>query len=225
MGKSVGIRRIGRQQLVKEAKKKKKKTLTRVVKGAGLGDVEVRASSLPCAGRGLFAATDFAQGALLPGPYQGRRLSRTQLQRLRDFSYCMMIPGKSSACAAIDAKTCLRKTNPLAFVNGAKTRDQSKLINVKMLHRGGEVYFKTTRCVRSGSEFIVDYGKSYWEGLEHNCRLDTLRKNLRVARKEMASASNGPLALQRKRKQALQQACDDWYDYINDVDTDSEEDK
>lgn len=177
-------------------------------------------SSLPGAGLGLFAARDFPRGGVrLPGgPYKGRLLTHAQLARLRDFSYCMLLPGGNPKAAALDAKAC-RRHNPLRYVNGAKTAQQARRVNVKMsCRRGGEVHFHTIRPVRAGTEFIVDYGASYWVGMEHNARLAELQKAVREARARVQAAASP------QRRAALRAARDALEDFVeNDGDEEEEE--
>mmetsp|Transcript_137609 Transcript_137609/g.252408 ORF Transcript_137609/g.252408 Transcript_137609/m.252408 type:complete len:219 (-) Transcript_137609:52-708(-) len=192
-----------------------KRRLTAIRK-ATIKDVTVRTSLLPGAGQGLFATRDLEAHTLLPEPYKGKKLLQAQFERVRDFSYCMILPhrGKSvSKFVAIDSKAC-RSGNPLRYVNGAKTREQAKNVNVRMVCRNGEVYFETTRPVRNGKEFLVDYGPNYWEGLEHNTRLAALQKAIRTARAKLAAATTA--ASQQRGRQELQAARDRLEDFVED---------
>merc|ERR1711874_45961 len=78
--------------------------------------------------------------------------------------------------------------NPLRYVNGAKTSQQRKSINCKMHNSGGKVYYCTTKAVKQGEEFLVDYGKHYWEGLLYNTRLGEIRARQNAIKSELRKA-------------------------------------
>merc|ERR1712118_482407 len=92
---------------------------------------------------------------------------------------------------------------------GAKTKQQLRRVNVKMVLKRGEVYFATTRAVRCGTEFLLDYGKSYWDGIEHNNRVAALQKAVRVARQRLASARGASAAAANHAAMELEAARDD----------------
>ena len=124
-------------------------------------DVEVRTSTVPAAGKGLFAVRDFPKGTLLPAPYKGKRLTLEQFKRLRDFRWCFEV--KEGKTWAVDGKA-LKRGNPLRWVNGARTPAQRRQVNVAGLKlEDGEAWYATTRPVKAGSEFWIDYGPGYWQ--------------------------------------------------------------
>eukprot|EP00931_Biecheleriopsis_adriatica_P109100 TRINITY_DN8335_c0_g1_i3.p1 TRINITY_DN8335_c0_g1~~TRINITY_DN8335_c0_g1_i3.p1 ORF type:complete len:208 (+),score=33.49 TRINITY_DN8335_c0_g1_i3:84-707(+) len=175
-------------------------------------EVKVRQSRFKGAGLGLFASNDVQTGVRLPGPYRGRLLGREQLNRLRDCSYCVMLPGSNENAAAIDAKSC-RRGNLLRYVNGAMTALQRRLINVKIIWRCREVHFVTIKPVRSGAEFVVDYGANYWRGLKHNARLDELQAKIREARRAVLTARGGGSATKAQRR--LEEAQEELQDFLD----------
>ncbi|CAE8618552.1 unnamed protein product [Polarella glacialis] len=173
--------------------------------------VQVKPSRLPGAGKGLFAAEDLPAGVCLPGPYRGKLLGMEQLSRLRDFSYCVLLPGSNPKEAALDAKAW-RRGNLLRYCNGAKTASQRRSINVKITWQRREVHFVTTKAVRCGSEFLVDYGASYWRGLAHNTQLDELQRDVREARKKLLAATSAAAGSRAERQ--LQEAKETLEDFV-----------
>ena len=121
--------------------------------------LDVRASRIRGAGRGLFAAADLPAGTRL-GEYTGRRTKSEP----RDPSYTWRVNiyhpnGTFSHPEYVDAlrtPTCI-----LRYANGARTPAQRRRINAEMYQHRGRVYYKTTKRVRRGTEIIIDYGDDY----------------------------------------------------------------
>lgn len=109
-------------------------------------NLDVRASRIRGAGKGLFAATDLPAGTRL-GEYTGHR---TKAQP-RNGNYVWEVNiyhpnGSFSHHEYVDARrtpTC-------------------RLINAEMYQHRGRVFYRTTKRVRRGTEIIVDYGEEYW---------------------------------------------------------------
>ena len=123
-------------------------------------NLDVRASRIRGAGKGLFAATDLPAGTRL-GEYTGHR---TKAQP-RNGNYVWEVNiyhpnGSFSHHEYVDARrtpTCI-----LRYANGARTPAQRRLINTEMYQHRGRVFYRTTKRVRRGTEIIVDYGEEYW---------------------------------------------------------------
>eukprot|EP00931_Biecheleriopsis_adriatica_P026039 TRINITY_DN1586_c0_g1_i1.p1 TRINITY_DN1586_c0_g1~~TRINITY_DN1586_c0_g1_i1.p1 ORF type:complete len:199 (+),score=50.08 TRINITY_DN1586_c0_g1_i1:71-667(+) len=153
---------VKKRSSVQKASLKKQQKL----KKSRPGDVEVRESKIPGAGKGLFARRDFAKGTLLPAPYRGRRLSLDQFKRLRDFRWCFEIA--EGKCWAVDGKA-LKSGNPCRWVNGARTGAQRRQVNVVGLKmEDGNAWFATLKAVPAGTEFLIDYGPGYWQAYEEH---------------------------------------------------------
>merc|ERR1711924_209775 len=138
----------------------------------------VRTSRIRGAGMGLFALRALGRGYTLPEAYKGRRLSEEQVRRLRDGSYLFQLRGNVKGCAGIDGKHTLQD-NPLRYVNGARTAEQLRRVNVKSKQRGGNIYYTTTRRVAAGEELLINYGPEYFEGARYHQRAKELRKEMR----------------------------------------------
>eukprot|EP00434_Breviolum_minutum_P026205 symbB.v1.2.023166.t1/scaffold2071.1/size90608/5 len=76
----------------------------------------------------------------------------------------MLGPQADEMAFCVDSKEFTdRNENPGRYVNGAKTKEQCELVNVKMCELGRVMYFRTTKAVAAGSELITNYGGSYWD--------------------------------------------------------------
>lgn len=146
-------------------------------------DLMVCNSTLKGAGQGVIAVRDLPKGSVLL-PYMGQLLSYREVG-LRDFNedmdytWCplknglamldmtpeelMAGPKADDMSFCVDSKEFTEKTNLGRYVNGAKSREQCELINVKMCELGRVMYFRTTKAIRAGTELITNYGGSYWD--------------------------------------------------------------
>lgn len=122
--------------------------------------VEVRTSTIPDSGDGLFAAASFKEGAPL-GEYRGRVLSLLQAHQLEDRDYLM---GGFGLNAHVDARFAL--TAPGRYVND--TNDDSQLNARFEKDRQRRVAtLVATRAIRCGEEIFASYGESYWRARGH----------------------------------------------------------
>ncbi|CAE6932175.1 PRMT7 [Symbiodinium sp. CCMP2592] len=118
----------------------------------------VRNSTLPGAGRGLFAAEDIAAGVVLP-PYQGLSLLFADLDRVEysrevdNYVWCPRDrklegePWLPSFC--VDGQR-LQRGNPARFVNAARMAKQCDDVNLEICELGRVAYFRTLRPVSAG---------------------------------------------------------------------------
>lgn len=122
--------------------------------------MEIRKSSLPDAGYGVFA-TDYISANTVMEEYKGKRVS---VGENKDSAYLFAIPDHLGKIQyMIDAED-VKKSNWTRFVNGAKTRVQRKKINVEFVPGiGGKVYLQALQDISPGEEMICDYGSAYWK--------------------------------------------------------------
>eukprot|EP00928_Gymnodinium_smaydae_P022998 TRINITY_DN19146_c0_g2_i1.p1 TRINITY_DN19146_c0_g2~~TRINITY_DN19146_c0_g2_i1.p1 ORF type:complete len:211 (-),score=65.82 TRINITY_DN19146_c0_g2_i1:182-763(-) len=177
-------------------------------KSLGLAEVKVKKSTMKGAGQGLFATSPVLTGTKLPHFYDGKRLTHKEFLKLKDFSYVMGLKGATpkSKVFAVDARL-LVDGNPLRYVNGAKTAAQRRRINCKMQCMSDKVYYITTKPVRAGEEFVVDYGENYWNGMAYNSRLGELRAKQELVRKELKKATSA--AKRAKLEEELEDALEE----------------
>lgn len=131
--------------------------------------LEIRSSKI--AGLGLFAAEPLEATTLLP-PYQGLSLLNADLNNLDytqdEDNYVWCPPDRRQSAGPMDPSFCVdgrevaSSDNPARFVNGARTLEQCKEVNLEICELGEVAYFRTLKAIPVGSELLVDYGPGYW---------------------------------------------------------------
>lgn len=122
--------------------------------------LQIRPSTIPAAGRGMFARRDISANTIL-GEYHGRRVETLRdVYALKDdrFVFTMTLPDRRPSW--VDGNV---RSNYLRFVNGAKTAAQLKRVNVEAYQYGGALWVRAARSIRAGEELLLDYGEEYWE--------------------------------------------------------------
>lgn len=118
-------------------------------------ETEVRKSRIPGAQLGLFAAQFVPKGTRI-GEYMGKRYKRCPDNA---YVFTVVLPhGKFEYIDGTQGGSDLRR------VNGCHPAfpQQRKLLNVESYQYARKIFFRTTRDVRKGEEFIVDYMGDYW---------------------------------------------------------------
>lgn len=119
---------------------------------------EVRPSTIPAAGLGLFALEPVGPGVTI-GEYLGDLiLSFGKVLRVRDFRYLAMW---EQLDGAIDAAA--HPEMMMRYVNHHP--DQGK-VNVRFRADGHRVFLETTATVGAGAEFFAHYSELYWRLLK-----------------------------------------------------------
>lgn len=119
-------------------------------------------------------------------PYQGKALSVAEFRKARgtsamDYVWCplreeglfnftdeQLVAAEKAGAATtfcIDGRET-PETNPVRFINAARSQEQCKKVNVKICEFGDVAYFRLTKDVKRGAELITDYGSEYWEDFE-----------------------------------------------------------
>ncbi|KAL3912842.1 MAG: hypothetical protein SGPRY_008197, partial [Prymnesium sp.] len=119
------------------------------------GGVEARASRLPCAGLGLFAARSFGEGETL-GRYHGRVLSLLQAHQLEDKDYLM---GGFGINSHVDARFSMGAEGRYVNDHFDKSRLNAKFVKNKETKTAILI---ATRPIHSGEEIYASYGENYW---------------------------------------------------------------
>lgn len=114
----------------------------------------VKKSTIPNAGKGLFAAEDFAKGEEI-GQYRGEMITKQQAD---------LIPDEQGAYILCHINQCVdaRRTNstPLRYMNDPRgTRKQP---NARFV-ASNRFAVRTTKKIKKGDEILVKYGGDYWE--------------------------------------------------------------
>ncbi len=128
--------------------------------------VEVRASTIPGAGDGLFALEDVPEGAEV-GKYVGDVYGEERGKKMRpeDRVYFMRLGG--TPLVFVDAGP--HRNVLLRFVNDARDPERNNLRWDKAPHQGWACAV-TTRAVHAGEEFFAPYGLWYWVNFDARLR-------------------------------------------------------
>ena len=120
--------------------------------------LEVRASRLAGAGSGLFAAREFARGAIVC-EYVGAELRTADALKLADKSYLMRLGPQ----CYVDARQ--RPEVRARYVNDCR---DARAYNLEFIKRPNDrkALVRATRDIAPGEELYVSYGKLYWLGAD-----------------------------------------------------------
>ena len=136
--------------------------------------VEIKESTLPEAGIGLFAKKDIPNNTALSW-YKGHLIDAKS--KSYKPSYCWnfisdLTNERKKLEALID-----HVGNPLAYVNTFINDEQKKLLNVKRIINNDRIYYKTIRKIKAGEEIIVDYeSKKYRIQLNERIKANRTKK-------------------------------------------------
>lgn len=122
-----------------------------VITNSSYPNVQARESMIPNAGLGLFASEDFKSGAFL-GEYIGKQLTTSQKDQLYDKSNLFKVSDNLFLDPSDD-------TMLMRYINHCFEKEK---LNVNFVVEGDKVNVFTTRDIRTGEEFYVSYGQSYW---------------------------------------------------------------
>lgn len=117
----------------------------------------LKKSNIRNAGIGAFANQELKKGALL-GEYKGSYVSKEQFERLRNTDYVFQVNKQGRLHHYING--CIG--NWITRINGAKTKLQAQKINIECYQYGQKIYYRTTKNIKRGDEFIIYYGDEYW---------------------------------------------------------------
>ena len=135
--------------------------------------VRIQPSTIPEAGKGLFAIRRFERGALI-APYKGevyknrRELEQatgTNTAEARDLTAEYVIGTENDKFINAYATN----SSPARYANHKEGHDRGHLANAKFWEDGSnhEVWLRATRPIAAGSEIFVDYGRDYWNELQN----------------------------------------------------------
>lgn len=115
---------------------------------------EVRESTIPGAGMGLFAL-DSVEAGIVIGEYLGDSVdSFFKALRMPDFRYLAMW---EKLDGAIDAAR-----HPGMAMRYVNHHPDEELSNIRFRAEGSRVFLLTTRRVEAGAEFFAHYADAYW---------------------------------------------------------------
>jgi SET domain-containing protein len=125
--------------------------------------LEVKDSSIPNSGKGLFTKIFIPKGTLIV-EYKGRRTTWKEVEDDYKNGYIYFI----SSSKVIDAKSYKKALG--RYANDAKGLSRIKSIGNNSVYEvdGDKVFIKAVKDIAAGSEILVDYGKDYWEITKKN---------------------------------------------------------
>ncbi|CAB1105190.1 unnamed protein product [Ectocarpus sp. CCAP 1310/34] len=128
------------------------------VKGIETETFEIKQSSIPGAGQGLFAREHFTAGAVVC-EYTGRQLRTVEALRAPDKSYLMRL-GPQVYVDALDHPEVMAR-----YINDCRN---SSLYNVafRKLPQECKALVVALKDIQPGQEIFVDYGRWYWLSLK-----------------------------------------------------------
>ena len=120
---------------------------------------EIKKSTIPNAGSGLFANMDIDMGIDL-GEYFGKITDNYP-----GGCYIWEYQDENNNTKYVNGEDY--KNNPLKYVNGIKykdqpTKDQLDKINCRMEVINNKVHYISTKFINKGDELFIDYGNKYW---------------------------------------------------------------
>ena len=119
--------------------------------------LEVKTSTIPDAGLGVFALRDIKKGERL-GEYTGRRIDEKTFQRMQNTQYVFEVSLAGGKSEYIDAESspCI-----MARINGAKTDAQKKKVNVRSYQYAKRIFYQAKQDIGKGEELLIYYGPDY----------------------------------------------------------------
>lgn len=143
-------------------KQKKPKNADVYVYNAKYGyaaDVEIKQSTIPNAGQGVFALVNMRQKQII-GRYGGKIISRERMLEMpkQDMNKVISLVLPSGIEVLVDGKECNHFS---AFFNHKWKQDKNPL-GAANIGVTGEGYFVCLRDITAGEELWFDYGPKYW---------------------------------------------------------------
>lgn len=136
--------------------------------------VEVKASVLPGAGKGLFAKELIKKGTRIV-EYKGKITTWKEVDDNDGNNGYIYYVKRNHV---IDAS---RHTGALArYANDARGLKRVKGINnnAEYTEEGLKVYIESVKDIPAGAEILVEYGKEYWDVIRHNIKVEAQRQKL-----------------------------------------------
>jgi SET domain-containing protein len=133
--------------------------------------LEIRESTIPGAGMGLFTKEAIPKGATIT-EYTGRIRKWKDVEN-EDNNYYILYVTRNHV---ID---CNRRKSTLArYINDAKGLKKIKGINnnTEFRRQGLRIFVEAIKKIPAGSELFVGYGKEYWDVIRRNIKVDAKNK-------------------------------------------------
>jgi SET domain-containing protein len=146
-------------------------------------DLEIKRSTLPGSGKGLFTKVDIAKGTKIT-EYKGKSMTWAEAQKLPDYRNGYLFYFTRNH--VIDAWGT--KKGVAHFANDARgiVRVPGIRNNAEYTTEGKKCFIEASRNILAGEEILVAYGPEYWQ---------VIRENLREEAKEAKKKQKGKEAV------------------------------
>ncbi len=144
-------------------------------------DFEVKKSTIPGAGMGMFTKRDIKKGERII-EYTGEIVTEAELDRRAEkdiYGYAFYISKRKCIDAFYMPEVIARYANDakgLTRVEGLKNNCSYDIWK----NRG---WIKADRNIKAGEEIFVSYGAEYWRDIRYNIKLDAEKKKEELATK------------------------------------------
>ena len=130
-------------------------------------ELEVKESTIPNAGKGLFTKVFIPKSTPIV-EYKGTITTWKEVKEDHTNPYIFYV----KAGHVIDARHHLKSL--ARYANDAKglTRTKNKKNNACFDKEGVRVYLIATKDIQAGEEILVEYGTQYWQTMRQNIRID-----------------------------------------------------
>jgi len=130
-------------------------------------DLEIKTSTIPGAGKGLFTNVFIAKGTRIV-EYKGTVTAWDVVKDDPTNAYIYFVKPNHVIDARDHPKMMAR------YVNDAKglVRTKSRTNNAQFQNDGLRVYIIATKNIAAGEEILVEYGKKYWDTVRRNMEID-----------------------------------------------------
>jgi uncharacterized protein len=150
-------------------------------------DLVVKRSTIPNAGKGLFAKVFIPKGSRIV-EYKGRVSTWKDVDHKDGKNGYIYYVTRNYVIDASTYKKALAR-----YANDAKGLHRVRGINNNCIYNffNGKVYIEAVKDIPPDTEILVDYGKEYWDVIRYNAKLNAagLKKKKHVGRKSAKQRS------------------------------------
>lgn len=141
--------------------------------------VQVKESTLPNAGKGLFARTFIPRGTRIV-EYKGKITTWKEVDDNDGNNGYIYYVKRNHVIDAARHRAALAR-----YANDARGLQRVKGVsnNSEYVEDGLKVFIEARKDIHPGQEILVEYGKEYWDVIRHNIRVEKQRERDR-AKKE-----------------------------------------
>ena len=134
-------------------------------------ELEVKTSTIPGAGKGLFTNSFIAKGSQIV-EYKGTITTWEKVKDDASNGYIYFLKPNYVIDGRDHPKSLAR------YANDAKglSKTKGKANNARFLNEGLRVFLIATKDIDAGEEIFADYGRNYWQTVRKNLAIDKLNK-------------------------------------------------